>query len=326
MSAGRRALRLGAGGEFDRLRAIFTSLGAAGRGLGDDCALVRIGSRTLALSIDLSLEGVHFRTDWLSFREIGWRATAAALSDLAAEGAEPIGVLVSLAVPDNASPGNASPGNVPPVVQIMRGVGAAARSVGAAVLGGDLVRSPSYLVDVCVVGVARRPVRRIGARPGDEVWVTGRLGGAGLGLAAFRAGRRPAAAVRRRFVHPEPRIAAGLWLARHGAHAMIDISDGLAADAGHVAAASGVRLEIALERIPRWPGATPRAAAQSGEEYELLVALPRRFGERAARAFRRATGLPLTRIGRCTAGRGLLITDNGRPTTPLSGFDHFPVR
>src|SRR5207302_1614449 len=137
---------------------------------------------------------------------------------------------------------------------------------------------------------------------------------------------RPRAPVRGRFVRPERRIAAGAWLARHGARAMIDVSDGLAADAGHLAAASGVRVEIALERIPRWPGATARAAAQSGEEYELLVALPRRFDERAARAFRRATGLHLTRIGACTRGGGVRITDNGRPITPLSGFDHFPAR
>src|SRR5207249_6497368 len=91
----------------------------------------------------------------------------------------------------------------------------------------SLVRSPRYLVDVCVLGLAARPVRRNGARPGDGLWVTGRLGGAGLALAAFRAGRRLPPPVRRRFVHPEPRIVAGLWLARRGAHAMIDVSDGL---------------------------------------------------------------------------------------------------
>ena len=323
MSTKGGALRLGTGGEFDRLRAIFASLGAAGRGLGDDCALVRIGARTLALSIDLSLEGVHFRTDWLSFREIGWRATAAALSDLAAEGVQPLGVLVSLAVPDDRQ---RRPGNASPAVQIMSGVGAAARSVGAHVLGGDLTRSSRYLVDVCVLGVARRPVRRSGARPGDGVWVTGRLGGAGLALAALLAGRRPPAPVRRRFVRPEPRIAAGAWLARHGARAMIDVSDGLAADAGHLAAASGVPIELALERTPCWPGLTPLAAARSGEEYELLVAFSPRFRERDARAFRRATGLPLTRIGRCLPGRGIRMTDDGRRITPPGGFDHFPGR
>lgn len=321
MSAGERALRLGPGGEFDRLRAIYASLGAVGRGLGDDCALVRIGSRTIALSIDLSLEGVHFRTEWLSFREIGWRATAAALSDLAAEGAQPLGVLVSVGLPGKGR--GRGQGRRDPATEIMSGVGAATRSVGARVLGGDLVRSSRYLVDVCVLGLAARPVRRSGAHAGDGLWVTGQLGGAALALAALRAGRRLAAAVRRRFARPAPRIAAGVWLARRGAHAMIDVSDGLAADAGHVAAASGVRIEIELEGMPCWPGVTPRAAVRSGEEYELLVALSPRFGERDARAFRRATGLRLTRIGRCVAGRGIGMTDHGRPTTPPAGFDHF---
>jgi thiamine-monophosphate kinase len=319
----RRSLRLGSGGEFDRLRAIFAALGAAGRDLGDDCALLPVGGRTLAISIDLSLEAVHFRTDWLSFREIGWRATAAALSDLAADGATPLGVLVSLGVPGNRQ---RRPGNASPAVQIMSGVGSAAGSVGAKVFGGDLVRSPRYLVDVCVLGVVQRPVRRSGARPGDGLWVTGRLGGAGLALAALGAGRRLAPTVRRRFARPVPRIAAGRWLARRGARAMIDISDGLAGDAGHLAAASGVGIAIELERVPCWPGVTPRAAAASGEEYELLVALPRSFGTAGARAFRRATGLPLTRIGACTAGCGLRITHEGRLITPPRGFDHFRAR
>ena len=317
------SLRLGAGGEFDLLRAVFRRLGAAASGLGDDCALIQIGRRTLALSIDLSLEGVHFRTDWLSFQEIGWRAAAGALSDLAAEGAQPIGILVSLGVPGN---GRRHPGNASPAVGIMAGVGAAAKSVGARVLGGDLVRSPRYLVDVCVLGIAPRPVRRGGARPGDGVWVTGRLGGAGLALERVRARRRLPPALRRRLARPAPRIAAGVWLARRGARAMIDLSDGLAGDAGHLAAASGVRVAIELARVPCWPGVTPLAAARSGEEYELLVALPRTFGAADARAFRRATNLPLTRVGRCLAGRGLLMTDAGRPITPPAGFDHFPVR
>lgn len=319
-----RALRLGAGGEFDRLRAIFARLGARGRGLGDDAALLTLGGHTLALSIDLSLEGVHFRTAWLAWHEIGWRATAAALSDLAAEGAQPIGVLVSLGLP-RARRGRAA-ARRDPGAELMAGVGAAARSVGASVLGGDLVRSPRYLVDVCVLGLAARPVRRSGARPGDDVWVTGRLGGPGLALAALRAGGRLPPAVRRRFARPVPRIAAGRWLARHGARAMIDLSDGLAGDAAHLAAASGVQIEIALEDVPCWPGATPRAALVSGEEYELLVALPRRFGPRLARAFRRATGVALTRIGRCARGAGLRLTRGGRSVATPAGFDHFAPR
>ena len=316
-----RSLRLGAGGEFDRLRAIFARLGPAARDLGDDCALVSVAGKTLAISIDLSLEGVHFRTDWLSFREIGWRATAAALSDLAADGAQPLGVLVSLGVPGNRQrlSGNAS-------LEIMAGVGAAARSVGAHVLGGDLVRSPRYLVDVCALGLVARPVRRNGARPGDRLWVTGRLGGAGRALHALQAGQRLEPVLRRRFARPVPRIAAGSWLARHGARAMIDISDGLAGDAGHIAAASGVAIAIELERVPCWPGVTARDALASGEEYELLVALPRGFQESDARAFRRATRLPLTRIGTCTSGREVRITNNGRQIAAPRGFDHFPAR
>ncbi len=322
----RRSLRLGGepGGEFDRLRAIFAALGAAGRELGDDCALLSVGGRTLAISIDLSLEGVHFRTDWLAFQEIGWRATAAALSDLAAEGAEPVGVLVSVGLPGKGR--GPVKGQRDPATEIMKGVGAAVRSVRARVLGGDLVRSARYLVDVCVLGLAARPVRRSGARPGDGLWVTGRLGGAGLALAALRAGRRLAPALRRRFARPVPRIAAGRWLARRGARAMIDISDGLAGDAGHLAAASGVGVAIELERVPCWPGVTPLAAVRSGEEYELLVAMPRSFGSAGARAFRRATGLPLTRIGACTAGRGPRMTDDGRLITFPPGFDHFPAQ
>jgi thiamine-monophosphate kinase len=314
-------LRLGRGGEFDRLRAIFARLGATGQGLGDDCALIPIGATTLAASIDVSLEGVHFRTDWLSFREIGWRAAAAALSDLAADGATPVGVLVSLGVPRGRGP--AAGGRRGPAAEIMAGVAAVARRVGAAVVGGDLVRSARYLVDVCVLGIAARPVRRAGARAGDGLWVTGRLGGAALALTALRAGRRLGPRLLRRYAHPEPRIAAGRWLARHGATAMIDVSDGLAADAGHLAAASGVQLEIALERVPCWPRVAPAAAVASGEEFELLVALPDRVGDAAARAFRRATGLVLTRIGRCARGAGVRLTRAGRPVTTPPGFDHF---
>lgn len=312
-------LALGPGGEFDRLRAIFARLGASGRGLGDDCAVLRVGGTLLAISVDASLEGVHFRTDWLSFEQIGWRAAAAALSDLAADGAEPIGLLVSLGLPNGGT--RRTDGAA---IEIMAGVAAAARRVGAKVLGGDLVRSRRYLVGVCVVGRAARPVRRDGARPGDGLWITGTLGGAGRALAALRSGRRPPAPLFRRFALPAPRIAAGRWLARHGARAMIDVSDGLAADAGHLAAASRVRIELALERLPCWPGVAPRAAAASGEEFELLVALPPSFSERDARAFRSAARLALTRIGACAAGRGVRMTDHGRPLPPPPGFDHFP--
>jgi len=308
-----KPLRLGAGPEFDRIRAIIERLGPEASGLGDDCAIIPIAGTHLLASIDGSVEGVHFRTDWLTAEEIGYRATAAALSDLAADGADPLGVLVSLGLPEA---GGAEQG-----ADIMAGVGAACRAAGAQILGGDLVRSDKILVDVCVLGTTERPVRRSGAKAGDGVWVTGTLGGAGLALAGFQMGRKLDAKLRDRYAKPEPRIKAGQWLASHGATAMIDISDGLAQDAGHLAAASGVAVAIQIDKLPAWPGVTPSAAAASGEEFELLVTLPGDFKDAAT--FVKATGLPLTRIGGCVEGSGTRITDNGLQITPPPGFQHF---
>jgi thiamine-monophosphate kinase len=304
---------LGPGPEFDRIRAIIARLGPDASGIGDDCAAFPIGGTNLVASIDCSIEGVHFRTDWLTAEEIGYRAAAAALSDLAAEGAEPVGVLVSLGLPGD---GKRDAGD-----DVMGGVGAAVVGVGAHVLGGDLVRSDKIIVDVCVLGTAARPVRRAGANAGDGMWVTGTLGGAGLALARLQAAKPLDAKLRARYARPEPRIAAGQWLAAHGATAMIDISDGLAQDAGQLAAASGVAVEIALEHLPCWPGVTPAAAAASGEEFELLVTLPAEFA--AAAQLVEATGLTLTRIGACVAGSGLRMRENGQRITAPPGFDHF---
>ena len=308
-------LWLGGGSEFDRIRSIYARLGPAGYGLGDDCALLRADKATIALTIDISVEGVHFRRDWLTLPQIGYRAAAAALSDLAAEGARAAGVLVSVGVPKQGPASEAA--------DIMAGVGAAANDAGAKVLGGDLTDAPQLIVDVCAIGTAPRPVRRAGAAPGDGVWVTGRLGGVALALRQLQAGRRPGPDLLERFAHPEPRLAAGQWLASQGAHAMIDVSDGLSSDAAHLAAASGVALEIALERLPCWTGASALVAAASGEEYELLVALPPAFGETQARAFAGLVNLPLTCIGSCAAGAGVRFTDRGTAATPPSGYDHF---
>lgn len=308
-------LWLGSGSEFDRIRSIYARLGPAGYGLGDDCALLRADKATIALSIDISVEGVHFRRDWMSLPQIGYRAAAAALSDLAAEGARAAGLLASIGVPRTSPASEAA--------DLMAGVGQAASDAGAKVLGGDLTDAPQLIVDVCAIGTAPRPVRRIGAASGDGVWVTGRLGGVALALQQLQAGLRPEPELMERFVHPEPRLAAGQWLASQSAHAMIDLSDGLSSDAGHLAAASGVALEIALDRLPCWPGAAPSVAAASGEEYELLVALPPAFGETQARAFAGLVGLPLTRIGSCAAGAGVRFTDRGTAVTVPPGYDHF---
>jgi thiamine-monophosphate kinase len=306
-------LGLGPGPEFDRIRAIVRRLGHDAKGIGDDCAIIPIAGTNLLASIDCSVEGVHFRTDWLTPEEIGYRAAAAALSDLAADGAEPIGVLVSLGLPGDARRETGD--------EVMAGVGAACRAVAAQVLGGDLTSADKIIVDVCVLGTAERPVRRAGAKASDTVWVTGTLGGAGLALAGFQTGKTLDAKLRDRYARPEPRIKAGQWLAAHGATAMIDISDGLAQDAGQLAAASGVAVEIRLEQVPCWPGVTPIATAASGEEFELLVTLPNSFDDAAK--FVIATGLPLTRIGACAAGSGTRLTSNQQPVTPPPGFQHF---
>ncbi|MBW8772664.1 MAG: thiamine-monophosphate kinase [Gemmatimonadetes bacterium] len=198
--------QLGPGPEFDRVRAILAALGERGGPSGDDTALLGVGGHTLALSTDISVEGVHFRTDWIAHEEIGWRATAAALSDLAAEGADPLGVLVALGVPAGATDAEAA--------ALMRGVGMAAEAAGTKVLGGDLSSAEGWTVAVTVIGEAARPVTRAGGRAGDTLYVTGALGAARAAVDAWLGGRSPEAGARAQFVHPVPRIAAGRALAR----------------------------------------------------------------------------------------------------------------
>ncbi|HEX5005403.1 MAG TPA: thiamine-phosphate kinase [Gemmatimonadales bacterium] len=315
---------LGGGAEFDRIRAIAAALGPAASGLGNDCAVLPPGFGEVVISTDSSIEGVHFRLDWLSLQEVGWRAASAALSDLAAAGAEVVGLTASIGTPAGTP--------VDQLVGLMRGVGAAVAAVGGRVLGGDLTAAPSWMVNITVIGRAARPLGRADAVVGDTVWVTGTLGGPHAALRAWEAGEAPPPGARERFAHPIPRIAEGRWLAAHGAHAMLDLSDGLGGDAAHLAAASGVRVELDLEQIPVHPDAVARAlargepiqafAARGGEDYELLVALPKRFDDVEARRFQQDTGTVLTRIGRIRRGSGVAATFAGVAVT-LSGYDHF---
>jgi thiamine-monophosphate kinase len=307
---------LAGGAEFDRIRAIAAALGSRARSLGNDTALVKLGGTTVALSADVSVEGVHFRREWLSLEEIGWRAAAAALSDLAASGAEVVGVLAALTIPA-AEP-------MSTFVALMQGVGAAADAVGGKVLGGDLSRGDAIALALTVLGTAEHPLTRSGAQPGDGIWVTGELGAARAALTALIGGREPAPAARVRFARPEPRIAWGRWLAAQGARAMLDLSDGLAGDAGHLAAASAVAVRIELERVPCHPAVEAEAAAagepaavfaaKGGEDYELLVALPPEFSAQP--------DFPLTRVGEVRAGAGLTLELAGGPIV-LSGYEHF---
>lgn len=304
---------LGAGKEFDRIRAIWARLGDRAQAGGDDAAIIDVPAGRLALTTDLAIEGRHFRTEWLSAEEIGWRATAAALSDLAAVAAEPVGVLASVGVPAERSEAF--------LEELMSGVGAAAGAAGADVWGGDLVRSTIVVVGVTCVGRPTRAITRAGARPGDRLWVTGRLGGPAAALAAWSGGREPDAEARARFAHPSPRIREAHWLRDRGASAMIDVSDGLAADAGHLAAASGARCTIDVERVPLFDGVSWERALASGEEYELLVAGPADAFDAAS--FAAVFGIPLTRVGSVEAGTGVVLLGAGRPVNGVAGFSHF---
>jgi thiamine-monophosphate kinase len=317
-----QSLPLGPGPEFDLIRGIAQVLGKQGLGIGDDCGLVREGDEFFAFSTDVSVEQVHFRTDWITLEEIGWRSTAAALSDLAADGVAPAGVLCAVTTPPAAGESD--------LLQLMTGVRSAAEFVNAPVLGGDLSSGPVWSLAVTVVGRTRAPISRAGAEPGDRLWVTGSLGGSRAALEAWRREEEPAPDARKCFAHPEPRIVAGRWLARHGARAMIDISDGLAGDAGHLAAASEVAIDVDLAALPIHPDVAPAArrrgvpqphfAAEGGEDFELLVALPARFD--AAALFASECGIPLTPIGAVLDGSGARFKQDGR-VVPLGGFSHF---
>lgn len=317
-----QASPLGPGAEFDRIRAIAAVLGNQAPGLGDDCGFIKVGGEYLALSTDVSVDQVHFRFDWIDARAVGWRAAASALSDLAAVGAEPLGLVAAVAMPASADQHE--------LLELMAGVGSAAEYAAAPVLGGDLSRSAVWSVAVTVLGRSRKPITRSGAEPGDRLWVTGTVGGARAALESWQRGEQPPHETFWRYAHPEPRIRAAQWLARAGAHAMIDLSDGLASDAAHLAAASAVQLEIDLARLPVTPAvvhaakrlnrSTGEFAAEGGEDYELLVAMPPAFDE--ADTFTQECGLELTRIGSVEKGNAARFILHGK-TIQLTGYNHF---
>jgi len=249
------------------------------RGIDHDAAELEGG---VVATQDALVEGVHFRLDWISWRDLGWRAAAVNLSDLAASGAEPKGLLVALGAPPDTDVRN--------VIELYEGIA----ETSIAVVGGDTTQADRLLLSVTAIGRSQRVPGRAGAGPGDQLVVTGPLGGAG---AAFR---------RESFVRPPLRLAEGKELAAH-AHAMLDISDGIAVDAGHLARRSSCRVAIELELVPLAAGAEIDDLG-FGEDYELLAAVedPGRF----------------TVVGRCEEGEGLALTLDGEPYE-LGGWQHF---
>ena len=309
----RSHLPLAAGAEFDAIRAMLGVWGAQATGIGDDAAVLTLPEgEVLVASTDASVEHVHFRREWLTPREIGARAAAAALSDLAAMAATPAGLLLALGV---------STAWRNQLDALAHGVGEVAAAVHCPIVGGNVTRAGELSLTITVLGTSRRPLERSGARAGDALYVTGSLGGAGAALDALLRGATPRDVDRARFAAPQPRIAEGRWCAEHGARAAIDVSDGLVADAGHLAAASGVCVVLELNALPCIEGITPEGAASSGEEYELLVAFPS-DAHVDTDEFRARFGIALTRVGHVTQGHGVRLERGGDRVDLPPGHDH----
>jgi thiamine-monophosphate kinase len=310
-------------GEFELIALFTRALPRAGRGIvvgpGDDAAVLRPPpGEDLVATVDAVVAGVHF-DDRSAPADVGWKALAVNLSDLAAMGARPLAALVALGLPREI--GTAT------LRGLARGLGACARRHRIAVVGGNVTRAPSLSVTVTALGAVPegRAVLRAGARAGDLVAVTGTLGDAALGLVP---GAKAALARRQR--RPTPRVAAGLALAGH-VRAAIDVSDGLVQDLGHLCAASGVGARIGAADLPLSP-AYRRAARRladplgpalaGGEDYELVVAIPPALLA-AARAAAGRARTPLTVIGRFVRGEGVrVVGPRGERIPPPPGHDH----
>ena len=289
-------------------------------GIGDDAAVVEPDRNRLeVLTTDCQVEGVHFDQTFVGAADIGHKALAVNLSDLAAMGAAPRVALLSLVLPP-AFP-------VAGVDALVDGMAALAARARISIVGGNIARSPGPLiVDVTATGSvhSRRVLLRGGARVGDDLYVTGALGGAAAGLRLLRQDAHSAGPVVDRYRRPEPRVMFGVLLGRNrAARACVDLSDGLADAVRQIGEASGVGAIIDADALPIEHGATLRDALGGGEDYELLFAVSPRQRGRLKHARRLAGDLAVTHIGRVTADRAMLLSRNGS-TEPLpAGFEHF---
>ena len=305
--------QLGPGAEFDAIRQLIERWGPRASGIGDDAAVFRVArGDAIVASVDTAVEGRHFRREWLTPREIGYRAVAAALSDLAAMAARPVGILVAIAM---TAPWQTS------LLEIADGIGDAVDVANTKILGGNLSGGGELSITTTVFGSAFSPLARAGARANDRVYVTGRLGAPAAALRRLNAGQSDGT-FHERFARPVPRLAESRWLVDHGASAGVDISDGLVADARHLGSASGVLISLDGSRIPCADGVEVELALQSGEEYELLVTAPAAID---SEAFERRFGIPLTEIGVVhdgSAGKTNVDVSGVRVANAV-GYDHF---
>ncbi|MEU3455019.1 thiamine-phosphate kinase [Micromonospora sp. NPDC006766] len=305
-------------GEFgliDRVTARLTYGESCLLGPGDDAAVVAAPDRRVVASTDVLVEGRHFRRDWSGARDVGHRAAAANLADIAAMGATPTALLVALCIPAELDPSWAE--------ELADGLAAEAALVGAGVVGGDMSSSPIITIAVTALGDlgGRPPVVRSGARPGDVLALAGRTGWAAAGYSVLSRGFRTPRLLVEAYRRPEVPYPAGAEAARHGATAMIDVSDGLLADLGHVAKASGVAIDVTRDafEVPR----QMRDAAQAlgVDPYSWLLA----GGEDHALAatFPATATLPpgWRPIGQVAEGAG--VTVDGAAYAGPTGWDHF---
>ncbi|MEX2100670.1 MAG: thiamine-phosphate kinase [Acidimicrobiia bacterium] len=301
------------GGEWafvERLRARLPQAPQGQVWIGDDAAVLGGG---LLLTTDALVEDVHFDLVWCHASDVGWKALAVNLSDIAAMGGTPRAAVTTLVVP----PGR--PGLADGVID---GVAEAANVFGCPLVGGDTTGGPVVMVSITVLGTVSPPgpVLRGGARVGDAVFVTGPLGAAAAALGALRLGRDPAPELAQRLHRPTPRLDQGLTAAGAGATAMIDLSDGLATDLGHVCDASGVGVRIEESAVPIAPGATFNDAL-SGDDYELCFTVP--DPALVSRRFEAAGCAAPTRIATITTRERILVgTDGQERALPQAGWEH----
>lgn len=320
---------LGEFGLIDRWTRGLPQSGEVLLGVGDDCAVVRVGDKELLVTSDASVESVHFDRSWCSMEDAGWRAMAGAVSDIAAMGGAPLCATVSAALPPGMALAEAE--------ALYAGLRDAAAVTGVSIVGGDTTRAAEKIfLDVTVLGTvtAGRYVARSGARPGDVLAVTGWPGRSAAALRALMKGVQPAALPAElvaAHLRPMPRLAAGQWLARQSTvHAMIDVSDGIVQDAGHLVERGGVGLRINTSKAPSDELLVQCCAAQGfdvrqcfwagGEDYELLTAVAVDAFSEVKRSFEAELGLPLNAIG--------AFTEVNAPMEVLGelgsgGFDHF---
>jgi thiamine-monophosphate kinase len=290
-------------------------------GIGDDCSILRIPAGHEALvTTDFSLEGVHFRTDWHSPEVIGHRCLTRGLSDIASMGGKPIAAFLSLALPVAVKSGW--------VKKLVAGLLELAEQFEVTLAGGDTAQSPGrVLADIVVLGSVPqgKAVLRSGARAGDAIYVTGWLGGAAATLDLLRAGRKLRAQNYPEHFHPLPRVTVGSALTGL-ASAMIDVSDGLSVDLGHLCEESGVGAEVSAATIPRARIGNPasevelRYALHGGDDYELLFTVPAQ-----RKVPRRIAGVPITRIGSITRGKNVMLIEpeGTRNILRPQGWQHF---